>query len=59
MMPLWRSGWKGSPSGDAFLIGGADSFTSPASGYLYLTVNDNLGFYADNLSGFTVLLSSE
>jgi len=44
------------PSGDPFLIGGASSFASPASGYLYLVVNDNLGFYSDNLAGFTVLL---
>lgn len=43
------------PSGDPFLIGDAASFTAPASGYLYLTVNDNLGSYSDNLSGFTVL----
>jgi hypothetical protein len=47
------------PSGNAFLIGGAASFTSPASGMLYLAVNDNLGFYLDNLSGFTVLFAGE
>lgn len=43
------------PEGSPFLIGGASSFTPPASGPLYLTVNDNLGFYLDNLGGFTVL----
>jgi hypothetical protein len=43
------------PFGEPFLIGGASSFVAPASGNLYLTVNDNLGFYSDNLSGFTVL----
>ncbi|HET7088844.1 MAG TPA: hypothetical protein VFL17_09355, partial [Anaerolineae bacterium] len=47
------------PSGDPFLIGGASSFTSPADGFLYLTVNDNLGFYSDNLAGFTVLFTGE
>lgn len=45
------------PSGDPFLIGGASSFTSPASGNLYLVVNDNLGTYSDNQAGFTVLFS--
>jgi hypothetical protein len=43
------------PSGEPFLIGGASSFSPPASGWLYLTVNDNLGLYLDNLAGFTVL----
>lgn len=43
------------PYGEPFLIGGSSSFTAPANGNLYLAVNDNLGFYADNLSGFTVL----
>lgn len=43
------------PFGEPFLIGGAPTFVSPASGNLYLAVNDNLGFYSDNLSGFTVL----
>ena len=42
------------PSGESFLIGGASSFIPPASGTLYLTVNDNLGSYWDNLAGFTV-----
>lgn len=45
------------PSGAPFLIGDASSFTSTAAGDLYLAVNDNLGAYADNLAGFTVLLS--
>jgi hypothetical protein len=43
------------PSGDPFLIGGASSFIAPAGGALFLSVNDNLGFYGDNLAGFTVL----
>ena len=43
------------PSGSPFLIGGASSFTPPASGNLHLTVNDNLESYWDNLAGFTVL----
>jgi hypothetical protein len=47
------------PSGDPFLIGGASWFTAPTSGHLYLTVNDNLGFYSDNLAGFTVLFTGE
>ena len=42
-----------------FLIGGASSFTPPVSGPLYLTVNDNLGFYWDNLAGFTVLFTGK
>ena len=41
--------------GESFLIGGASSFTAPASGNLYLVVNNNLGTYADNQSSFTVL----
>jgi len=45
------------PYGEPFLIGGSTSFTAPASGNLYLVVNDNLGFYYDNLSGFTVLIN--
>ena len=47
------------PAGESFLIGGASSFTSPESGLLYLSVNDNLGFYLDNLAGFTVLFAGE
>ena len=47
------------PSGEPFLLGGASSFSPPASGWLYLTVNDNLGFYLDNLAGFTVLFSGK
>ncbi len=46
------------PSGVPFLIGNASSFTTPASGYLYLAVNDNLGTYYDNMSGFTVLFNN-
>jgi hypothetical protein len=47
------------PSGEPFLIGDASSFTSPATGTLYLTANDNLGSYWDNLAGFTVLFASK
>ena len=47
------------PDGAAFLIGGASSFTPPASGTLYLTVNDNLSSYWDNLAGFTVLFAGK
>ena len=45
--------------GQPFLIGGAAEVTWPASGSLYLAVNDNLGFYSDNLAGFTVLVNEE
>ena len=45
--------------GDPFMIGGASSVTPPASGTLYLAVNDNLGSYSDNLAGFTVSFSGE
>lgn len=45
------------PVGEPFLIGGASSFIAPATGHLYLVVNDNLGTYSDNRSGFTVLIS--
>jgi hypothetical protein len=45
------------PAGQPFLIGDASSFTSPASDNLYLAVNDNLRFYNDNLSGFTVIFA--
>lgn len=47
------------PSGAPFLIGGASSFIPPDSGRLYLVVNDNLGFYSDNLAGFTVLFAED
>jgi hypothetical protein len=42
------------PSGEPFLIGGASSFIAPATGNLFLIVNDNLGFYSDNGKGFTI-----
>jgi hypothetical protein len=48
-----------SPDGEPFLIGGASKFTAPSSGPLYLAVNDNLGFYNDNLGGFTVILAGK
>jgi hypothetical protein len=47
------------PDGLPFLIGGASSLTPPASGTLYLAVNDNLGSYWDNLAGFTVLFAGK
>lgn len=47
------------PDGKPFLIGGDPSFISPASENLYLAVNDNLTFYSDNLSGFTVILAGK
>jgi hypothetical protein len=50
---------KVGPDGQPFLIGGASSFTAPSSGDLYLSVNDNLGFYNDNLGGFTVILAGK
>ena len=54
-----ESGSTFTRSGEPFLIGVASSFSPPASGWLYLTVNDNLGFYLDNLAGFTVLFSGK
>jgi hypothetical protein len=45
--------------GESFLIGGESSFIPTASGTLYLTVNDNLGSYWDNLAGFTVLFAGK
>jgi hypothetical protein len=47
------------PFGSPFLIGGSPSFIPPASGALYLTVNDNLISYWDNLAGFTVLFGGK
>lgn len=47
------------PDGQPFLIGDASAFISPASGNLYMAVNDNLSFYNDNLSGFTVILAGK
>jgi hypothetical protein len=44
------------PFGEPFLIGGASSFIAPATGKLYLVVNDNLGTYSDNRRGYTVLI---
>lgn len=41
--------------GSAFPIGSEASFTAQASGFLYFSVNDNLGFYTDNEGGYTVL----
>ena len=45
--------------GNSFLIGGASSFTAPATGVLYLIVNDNLIYYFDNKAGFTVLFNKK
>ncbi len=47
-----RVGTDGIP----FLISGTSQFTSPTSGNLYLVLNDKIGFYNDELNGFTVLL---
>lgn len=44
----------GKVDGQAFLIGDALSFTAPASGWLWLGVNDDLIYHDDNLAGFTV-----
>jgi hypothetical protein len=51
----------GSAGGVAFSIGGASTFTVPAStsaGYLQLAVNDFLGYYSDNSGGYTVTLDN-
>lgn len=37
-----------------FAIGNADKIVAPASGKLYLSINDNLGFYDDNLGRYLV-----
>jgi hypothetical protein len=37
-----------------FLIGDAESFFAPASGWLSLGVNDDLIYHDDNQAGFTV-----
>jgi len=44
----------GNVDGISFLIGDADSFVAPASGVLFLGVNDDLIYHADNQAGFTV-----
>jgi hypothetical protein len=44
---------------ESFPIGGASFFTPPASGTLFLAVNDNLIYYEDNLAGFTVLFAGK
>ncbi len=41
--------------GTPFLIGSSSSFTAPASGMLYLAVNDYQIYYSDNKGGFLVL----
>ncbi len=40
--------------GDSFLIGASSSFTAPASGMLYLAVNDYLIYLSDNKGGYLV-----
>ena len=44
----------GSPS---FLIGKKLTFTARTGGILYLSVNDNLRWYADNFGGYTVIVT--
>lgn len=41
--------------GVPFLVGSADTVRSESNGVLYLAVNDNLIYYADNQGGFTEL----
>lgn len=41
---------------EAFAIGNAETITAPASGWLYLSVNDNLGTYGDNLGYYLVTI---
>jgi hypothetical protein len=40
----------------AFAIGNADSVKMPASGRLFLSINDNLGTYGDNLGYYLVTI---
>ncbi len=40
--------------GTSFLIGASSSIDAPASGMLYLTVNDYLPYYSDNKGGYLV-----
>lgn len=40
--------------GIPFLMGSSNSLTPEVSGYLYLVVNDNLGFYEDNQGEFHI-----
>ena len=42
-----------------FVIGGASSFTAPATGALELAVNDAAEWLFDNSGGYTVALSEE
>ncbi len=41
--------------GTPFLISSNSSFTAPASGTLYMAVNDYLPYYSDNKGGYLVL----
>ncbi len=45
--------------GTAFLIGDAQHFQAPATGDLFLAVNDNLAYYDDNRGGFTIIVRGE
>ncbi len=40
--------------GEPFLIGASSSINAPASGMLYLAVNDYLPYYSDNKGGYLV-----
>lgn len=42
----------------AFLVGKKLTFTAKSSGTLYLSVNDNLRWYADNAGGYTVVIKT-
>lgn len=42
----------------AFLVGKKLTFTAKSSGILYLSVNDNLRWYADNAGGYTVVVKT-
>jgi hypothetical protein len=41
----------------AFFIGKKLTFTAKYTGYLYLSVNDNLKYYSDNKGGYKVVVS--
>ncbi len=45
---------KVGPDGTPFLIGADSSFKAPASGTLYLAVNDYQKYYSDNKGGYLV-----
>lgn len=45
-----------SKGSQTFAIGNANKITIPVDGHLYLSVNDNLGFYDDNAGHYLVTL---